>query len=195
MFLPLSNKIDNEKLLNSYHFIREDYLKFKQSNYFFDYSHAQALTFNKIENADKLQLPKSTGYFWQVCPIIFNRQVIPIIPPLVRNSFTSNLLMSMQVLPILAVFSILKPHSDINPHIDTDEHIADLSYPNSVVKYHYSLDIPIDGESALIVNRDKRILKNKDLNPFDERSIHYAYNHSSHERGVLIVSYIRQEIY
>ncbi len=195
MFLPPSEKIDQSKFLNCYDQFRKDYLEFKDKDYFFDYSHAQSLTFNKIENAHNVVLPKSTGYFWQVCPIIFNKNIIPIVSKDVQESFTANILMSMSVLPVLAVFSILKPNSDIDPHIDTDEHIADLSYPNSVVKYHFSLDIPNDGECALIVGNTKRILNNNDLNCFDERTTHYAYNHSNSERGVLIVSYIRKEIY
>ena len=110
--------------------------------------------------------------------------------------------MSYEIKPILAVFSILEPGSEIDPHSDYDDMIvmkeSQILYPGvetSVVKYHYSLDIPEDGESALIVGNEKRILKNKDLNPFDETTTHWAYNRSSRRRGVLIVSYLRQELY
>jgi aspartyl/asparaginyl beta-hydroxylase (cupin superfamily) len=202
MFLPLSDRIDNQKFFDGYQNIKNDYLNFRNEDYFFDYSHDYQLT--STTDFSKVTLPKSTGYFWQVCPLIYNKQILPIVPEEVRNSFTANLIMSFPVLPVLAVFSILEPHSDIDPHIDTDERIVmneNASYrPNqivmsSVVKYHFSLDIPTDGECALIVGDEKRLLNNRDLNPFDERTTHYAYNHSSSRRGVLIVSYIRKDLY
>jgi len=202
MFLPLSKLIDNQKLYQSYDLIKKDYITFRDMGYFFDYSHDYELT--STTDFNKVVLPKSTGYFWQVCPLIYNKQILPIVPEDVKNSFTASLIMSFPVLPVLAVFSILEPHSDIDPHIDTDERIImneSASYRKnqivmtSVVKYHYSLDIPEDGESALIVGDEKRILSNGDLNPFDERTTHYAYNHSSSRRGVLIISYIRKDLY
>ncbi len=202
MFLPLSDRINNQKIYESYDLIKKDYINFRDKNYFFDYSHDYELT--STTDFSKVVLPKSTGYFWQVCPLVYNKQILPIVPEDVKNSFTANLIMSFPVLPVLAVFSILEPHSDIDPHIDTDERIImneNASYRtnqivmSSVVKYHYSLDIPEDGESALIVGEEKRILKNGDLNPFDERTTHYAYNHSSSRRGVLIISYIRKDLY
>jgi hypothetical protein len=202
MFLPLSEKIDSKKFLDNYDFIKKDYLTFRDKNYFFDYSHDYQLTASK--DFSQLELPKSTGYFWQVCPLIFNRQVLPIVSKDIQESFTTQLIMSLEVLPVLAVFSILEPKSKIDPHIDTDERILMNNPPeytmpqmvmNSVVKYHFSLDIPKDGESALIVGNEKRVLNDRDLNPFDERTTHYAYNQSSFRRGVLIVSYIRKELY
>lgn len=193
MFLPLSEKIDNNKLFDNYEKIKNDYIKFRDNQYFFDYSHEYNLT--SMDDNFEGFIPKKENYFWKVCPFIFNRKVIQRMPEEVRNCFTTNLIMSMDVLPVLAVFSILEPHSKIDPHIDTDERIAGLNSLNSVVKYHYSLDIPFSGQSGLVVGDKQVILKNKDLNPFDERTVHYAYNQSDQPRGVLILSYIRKELY
>jgi hypothetical protein len=195
MFLPVSTKLNFNKLYHNYSLIRNDYLNFRDSNIFFDYSHDYDLT---IEDLNSFVIPQSTGHFWQVCPLILNRQILPIIPIEVQECFTAKLLMSYDIKPVLAVFSILEPKSEIEPHQDFDDNIVCKDYgktETSVVKYHYSLDIPDDGESALIVGNEKRILKNKDLNPFDETTTHYAYNRSSKRRGVLIVSYLRNELY
>jgi hypothetical protein len=199
MFLELSKVVDNEQLLVNYETIKADYLNFKQKDYFVDYSHEYNLV---CDDLTKLAIPKKTGYFWQVCPLIIGKQIIPILPLEIKNCFTANLLMSFNVQPILAVFSMLEPHSEVDPHSDHDENIIvkNSNTPNyikktSVVKYHYSLDIPPGNNCALKVLDEERILKNKDLNPFDETSIHSAYNRSDFRRGVLIVSYLRHEIY
>ena len=200
MFLQLSKEIDNDKLFDNIEKIKNDYFNFLNKDYFFDYSHDYNLTFN---NEDLGQfVPKKTNYFWKVCPIIFNKKVIPIFPKDIQNCFTSSLIMSFNVLPVLETFSLLEPHSKIDPHIDTDDHIAMNNHnipvhlrKTSVVKYHLSLDIPDDAESGLVVSKEHRILKNGDLNPFDETSTHWAYNKSSKRRGVLIISYLRHELY
>lgn len=191
MFLPLSNKIDSDKFFVNYQHIKQDYIKFRDNQYFFDYSHEYNLT--SMDQNFTGFVPQNNNYFWKVCPLIYNRNLITRMPNDVVHSFTSKFLMSLSVLPVLAVFSILEPHSKIDPHIDTDERIDGLSYPNSVVKYHFSLDIP--EKCGLIVGSEERILNDMDLNPFDERTTHYAYNYSSSRRGVLIVSYIRSDLY
>lgn len=191
MFLPLSEKIDNQKLFDNYELIKNDYHNFLNNGYFFDYSHEYNLT--AMDDQFTGFVPVNNDYFWKVCPLIYNRKPITRMPNDVVNSFTTNLLLSLDVLPVLAVFSILEPQSEIDPHIDTDERISGFSYPNSVVKYHFSLDIPND--CSLVVGEENRTLKNKDLNPFDERTLHYAYNRSTLKRGVLISSYIRTELY
>ena len=50
-----------------------------------------------------------TGYKWQVCPLIFNRRAIKVVPLEIRHSFTTDLLLAQEVKPVLAVFSILEP--------------------------------------------------------------------------------------
>lgn len=202
MFLPLSEKIENQKLIDGYDQIKKDYLSFRD-NYFFDYSHATELTLTPSSvDPNTVALPKSTGYFWQVCPLIYAKKVLSIIPFEVQECFTTKLIMSFDVKPVLAVFSMLEPNSEMNPHIDTDDQIVLHTHnipvcqrETSVVKYHFSLDIPDSGECALQVLNEKRILKNKDLNPFDETSTHFAYNRSNKKRGALIISYLRNEIY
>jgi hypothetical protein len=199
MFLPLSKEIDNQKLFDNVEKIKNDYLNFLNKDYFFDYSHDYNLTSN--ENLEGF-VPKKTDYFWKVCPIIFNKKIISFFSKDIQDCFTSSLIMSFDVLPVLATFSLLEPHSEIDPHIDTDDHIAMHNYNipvhlrrTSVVKYHLSLDIPDDGESGLVVLNKKRVLKNGDLNPFDETNTHWAYNRSSKRRGVLIISYLKHELY
>jgi hypothetical protein len=199
MFLELSKVVDNGQLLSNYEKIKDDYLNFKQKDYFVDYHHKYNLV---CDDLTKLPMPEKNGHFWQACPLIIGKQVIPLIPLEVQNCFTINLLMSFDVQPILAVFSMLEPHSEVNPHSDHDDNIIvknstfiDRIKKTSVVKYHYSLDIPPGNNCALKVLDEERILKDRDLNPFDETSIHSAYNRSDFRRGVLIVSYLRHEIY
>jgi hypothetical protein len=199
MFLPLSKVIDNDKLLDNYEKIRNDYLDFVKKDYLLDYSHDYNLV---CDDLTQLKIPPKTGHFWQVCPLIIGRKVIPLLPMEVQDCFTVNLLMSFEVKPVLAVFSLLEPQSVVDPHYDADDdiimknsHIPVSRRKTSVVKYHYSIDIPKGNKCGLKVLDELRILKNKDLNPFVETSIHSAFNKSHQRRGALIVSYLKHEIY
>lgn len=199
MFLPLSNIIDNNQLLDNYKLIKNDYLNFVEKDYLVDYSHDYNLV---CDDLSQLKIPPKTGHFWQVCPLIIGGKVIPILPSEVQTSFTVNLLMSFKVKPVLAVFSLLEPHSEVDPHYDADDeivmhnrHIPVHQRKTSIVKYHYSLDIPKGGKCGLQVLNELRILKNKDINPFIETSVHSAFNRSDYRRGVLIVSYLKHQIY
>jgi hypothetical protein len=199
MFLPLSKVIDNKKLLDNYEQIKNDYLNFVKKDYLVDYSHEYNLVCDDLNN---LKIPPKTGHFWQVCPLIINGQVIPILPSEVKNCFTIDLLLSFKVKPVLSVFSLLEPHSEVDPHYDSDDdivmknsHIPFFKRNTKVVKYHYSLDIPPGNKCGLKVLDQLRILKNKDINPFIETSIHSAFNRSNKRRGVLITSYLKHEIY
>lgn len=197
MFLIPSPKINYNLIIDSYDHILNDYINFLNNEYFFDYTHENNLTCSNVNDSQSISLPKSTGYFWQVCPLIYSKQIIPIVSSDIRNSFTSKLLMSLDVKPVLAVFSMLEPNSRITPHVDRDYHIQrsnGIFTNSSIVKYHFSLDIP-NGECGLQVSDENRILKNKDLNIFDESNMHFAYNMSNSRRGVLIVSYVRSELY
>ena len=193
MFLPLSKEIDNQKLIESIDVIRKEYQTFLQKDYFVDYGHEQELTFNPElfpSNARK------TGYFWQVCPLVFDKKIPKSLPKDICDSFIVRLIMSFSVKPVLAVFSMLEPGSIVEPHFDSDNHIGNIGKKKStVVKYHFSVDIPDEGECALQVLNEKRILKNGDINPFDETKIHSAYNKSCNRRGVLIISYLKNELY
>tara|TARA_B110000977_G_C10884463_1_gene418855 strand:+ start:107 stop:724 length:618 start_codon:yes stop_codon:yes gene_type:complete len=197
-FLPVSDKLDFYKILNNYEKIKQDYLEFSNMGVHFDYSHEYDLT----KDISELSLPLNTGYFWQVCPLVFKREIVPFMPSFVYESFTTKLLMSLKIKPVLAIFSIFEPYSEIPSHIDMDDEIVcntkNIPYQEretSVVKYHLSLDIPSGNSCSLVVNNENKVLKNGDLNIFDETNPHWAYNQSPQRRGVLIVSYLRNELY
>jgi len=199
MFLPLSEKVDNQLILDSYDKIKEDYLNFlgDYKKYFFDYQHSWDLNFGW-----ESKLPKNTGYFWQVCPLVYGRYPVPglLWHKEIEECFTTKLIMSFKVKPILAIFSVLDPNGIVKPHADYDDELMasfdGIRKPGeTIVKYHFSLDIPDDGPCGLKVGGEERILKNCELNPFDERSTHSAYNKSSKRRGALIMSFARSEIY
>jgi len=199
MFLPLSEKVDNQLILDSYDKIKEDYFNFlgDYKKYFFDYQHSWDLNFGWGSG-----LPKNTGYFWQVCPLIYGRYPVPgmIWHKEVEECFTTQMIASFKVRPILAIFSVLEPNGIVDPHSDYDDDLMSsfdgIRKPGeTIVKYHLSLDIPDDGPCGLKVGGEERILKNRELNPFDERSTHSAYNKSSKKRGALIMSFARSEIY
>jgi len=193
MFLELSKKIDNSLLLNNFEAFKEDYLRFKEKGYFFDYTH----------NRDEvLHSPKRTDFYWQVCPLIYNRGDFPIASNDIKNSRSVEILKKLHPLPLVATFSIMKGNSEIPPHSDHDDEIAENNQhiphalrTTSVVKYLYALDVPSDGECAITVNDQTKILKNKDILVFDETDTHSAYNRSNNSRGVLIISFLRHEIF
>lgn len=182
MFLIPSKKINHKKLLDNFDIIKDEYSKIPIED-FFDYPDVRSGMEEMINN------PKNTGTFWQVYPLIYLMKSWPN-----RNSKTTELLLDLEIIPLLSVFSILHPYSQIDPHEDHDESKVE-DYSTTVVKYHLSIDIPSEGESALIVNNESRILKNKDLNVFDESSTHWVYNKSSKIRGVLIISFLKKDLY
>jgi len=188
------SKIDVSIFYDNYDVIKSDYLNFKSNPFFIDYSHTYDLT--SLDGNFFGFIPTYTPDFpWKVCPLIFNRQKISRTPLQVQQSETVRLLLSQPIKPVLVVFSILEPGVELSPHSDGDERIDSRYLQSSVIKYHFSLDIPSDGPSALVVNDEVRLLKDGDLNLFDEKlSAHYAYNKSSNRRGVLIASYIREEV-
>jgi len=191
---PTLSKIDTKIFTDNYGLIREDYIKFRNYDYFIDYSHEYDLT---AADDDFLGfVPTLTpDYPWKVCPLIFNRRDIKRTPKQCRECFTTQLLLSQPIKPVLAVFSILEPGAELEPHSDGDERIDPRYNGSSVIKYHFCLDIPSDGECGLVVNDHQRLLSNGDLNLFDEKlTEHYAYNTSQNRRGVLIASYIRDEV-
>jgi aspartyl/asparaginyl beta-hydroxylase (cupin superfamily) len=193
MFLKPSNIIDNNLLFDNLKIFQSDYFKFKEKGYFFDYSH----------NRDEvLHSPKRTNYFWQVCPLMYNRDDFPISPEEVKKSESIKILKQISPLPLIATFSIMTGNSEIPLHTDHDDDVGSLNNKiphkdrtTSVVKYHLSLDVPLDGECAMIVKDETKVLKTGDLVIFDETDSHGAYNRSKNIRGVLIISFLRHEIY
>lgn len=191
---PELSKIDTKIFTDNFGLIREDYIKLRNYDFFIDYSHEYDLT---AADDDFLGfVPTLTAdYPWKVCPLIFNRKIIKRTPKQCQECFTTELLLNQPIQPVLAVFSILEPGAELDPHSDGDERIDPRYLGSSVIKYHFALDIPPVGECGLVVNDEQRILSNGDLNLFDEKiSQHYAYNTSESRRGVLIVSYIRDEV-
>jgi len=193
MFLNPSEKVNFDIILDNIDNISKDYFKFKEQDLFFDYTH----------NRDEfLVTPKKTDYFWQICPLMLDGEDFPNMPEEIKNCFTLKLLKELNVIPVIGSFSILNPGGEVVPHTDHDDevrehtqHIPPSERSNSVVKYHLSLDIPSDGECALIVGDENRILHNGDINVFDETVTHSAYNRSQHKRGVLIISFLRSDLY
>tara|TARA_B100000902_G_scaffold391987_1_gene443571 strand:+ start:1487 stop:2074 length:588 start_codon:yes stop_codon:yes gene_type:complete len=192
MFINEATKIDTGIFTDNLEAIKKDYNRFKDMDYFFDYSHTYNLTADAGDFSNFT--PQMTGYKWQVCPMVFNRKAIRVVPLEIRHSFTTDLLLSQEVKPVLAVFSILESGAELDPHSDGDKRIDPQYWNSTVYKFHFSLDVPEDGESALVCGGETRVLKDGDLNVFDEEGEHYAYNRSTGRRGVLIVSYIKAEI-
>jgi hypothetical protein len=192
---PSLSRIDTSIFTDNYGQIREDYIKMRNYDFFIDYSHTYDLTANPGDDFLGFTPTLTPDSPWKVCPLIFNRRDINRTPKLCRECFTTELLLNQPIQPVLAVFSILEPGVELEPHSDGDQRI-DPNYANSsVIKFHFALDVPSDGECGLVVNDERRVLNNSDLNLFDEKlSPHYAYNQSASRRGVLIVSYIRDEV-
>lgn len=187
--------IDPKIFTDNYGKIREDYIKIRNYDLFIDYSPTYDLTADQDGNFLEFTPTLTPDSPWKISPLIFNRRIINRTPKQCRDCFTTNLLLSQPVLPVLAVFSILEPGAELEPHSDGDQRIDENYKDSSVIKYHFSIDIPSDNECGLVVNNEQRILNNGDLNMFDEKlSEHYAYNKCSTRRGVLIVSYIRDEV-
>jgi hypothetical protein len=196
MFInPKLSIINIQIFSDNYSKIKKDYINFKDNNYFFDYSHEYDLTSANGGFPNGFSPSNTPGFHWKVCPLVFNRKPLLIMNKQCQECFTTKLLLDQAIQPVLAVFSILEPGAELDPHSDGDERIDPQYLRSSVIKFHFCLDIPSNGESALVVNNERRILKNRDLNLFDEKlSQHYAYNRSTNSRGVLIASYIRDEV-
>jgi len=192
---PSLSRIDTSIFTDNYGQIREDYIKMRNYDFFIDYSHTYDLTANPGDDFLGFTPTLTPDSPWKVCPLIFNRKDIKRTPKLCRECFTTELLLNQPIQPVLAVFSILEPGVELEPHSDGDQRIDPNYADSSVIKFHFGLDVPPNGDCGLVVNGEKRVLENGDLNLFDEKlSPHYAYNQSASRRGVLIVSYIRDEV-
>jgi hypothetical protein len=201
MFLPPSKNINTSLWHDNFHHIVDDYKTAMDIGYHFDYQHEVDISDPTKLDDIKMQLTQ-TGYFWQVSPLIYNREPIPFLPDQLKNCKTVELLMSDSIKPIFAIFSILGPETEIDPHVDTDDeivtgqkHVPWQDRETSVVKYHLGIDVPSDAESCLVVDNIIEQVQENKLLCFDETLVHYAYNRSNQKRGVLIVSYLRNELY
>lgn len=196
MFIELSDKIDNDLIINSLEEIQKDYRWCIDNDFWFDYTHNIDLV---DPNPDLLT---RNGEFWTVVPLILAGEVLDFIPERLQNSHTVKTLMGMDAKPVIAIFSMLEPNSDIDPHIDTDDEVVmgtkDIPWnerESSIVKYHMGVDVHNDGDARMVVGDASEKVSEGKLVAFDETITHYAYNHTSKKRGVLIISYLKHELY
>lgn len=189
-FLPLHKNIESA-LVKNYNSIRNEYLDLSQLD-FSDFMSVEELLTN----------PANTGHYWQVVLLIWNKEINSKLSEKLKNSLTIKTLMSLEIKPTVAVYSKLLPGAYIEKHGDYDDiFIEGGTIPESyeyrstgLIKYHLALDVPTDGECAVIVEDNKKIIKNGDIYCFDEGSCHEAYNRSNYSRGVLIVSFMKKDL-
>ncbi len=181
MFLSPSDKINLQLLKDNLDVIRNEYLSIKPEE-FYDYT---SLRYG-IENL--LKGTQNNNESWQVYPLMYKFK-----PWQDRSSKTIEILQQLGVTPLLATFSKLAPNSEIPPHEDHDETVVG-DHSTTVIKYHLVIDAPTSGESGIGVGDQFRIMKNGDINVFDESMTHWVYNRSNESRGVLIISFLRNEI-
>lgn len=188
----LNTRQDIKSILEkNYKEIQKDYLSLYKDDF---------VDFLSVEEV--LSNPKNTGHYWQVSLLIWNKEVSPNISDKLKKSKTLETLFSLPVKPTVAVFSKLLPGGHIDKHGDYDDvFIENLPIPEDyeyretgLIKYHLALDVPVTGECAIIVEEDKKIIKNGDIYAFDEGSCHEAYNQSEFERGVLIISFMKKDL-
>ena len=68
MFINDATKIDTGIFTDNLEAIKKDYIRFRDMDYFFDYSHTYNLTADAGDFSDFV--PTQTGYKWQVCPMV-----------------------------------------------------------------------------------------------------------------------------
>jgi aspartyl/asparaginyl beta-hydroxylase (cupin superfamily) len=181
MFLKPSDKINIQKLKDNFEDIKKEYLSLNPND-FYDYTSIKY----GIENL--LAGPVNNGEFWQVFPLMYNFK-----PWQERSSKTIEILQGLGVTPLLATFSKLAPNSEIPPHEDHDETIVgDKS--TTVIKYHMVIDADENDSCAIGVGNETRVMKNGDINVFDESMTHWVYNRSNNYRGVLIISFLKRDL-
>lgn len=189
-FLPLNKNISSV-LLKNYQEIKNDYLNLSESD-FSDFLSVEQVLYD----------PKNTGYFWQVCLLIWNKETNSHLPQELKDSKTIEVLNSLEIRPTVAVFSKILPGGHIEKHGDYDDvyiekipEPEEYQYrPTGLIKYHLALDVPQDGECAIIVEGNKKVIQNGDIYSFDEGTVHEAYNCSDKSRGVLIVSFMKRDL-
>ena len=154
---PSLSRIDTSIFTDNYGQIREDYIKMRNYDFFIDYSHTYDLTANPGDDFLGFTPTLTPDSPWKVCPLIFNRRDIKRTPKLCRECFTTELLLNQPIQPVLAVFSILEPGVELEPHSDGDQRIDPNYADSSVIKFHFGLDVPPNGDCGLVVNGEKRV--------------------------------------
>lgn len=184
MFLSPFNKKDADTILENFEIFKRDYLDSIKEDNFFDY--------NSIKTGinDMIDQPSKKNSNWQVCPIWFKFEPWPQKEHLESNE----VIRKLQIKPLQAGFSKLLPNTVLPWHEDHDESIVHR-YDTTIVKYHLTLTSPKNGESGLeLKGKESRILREGDLNIFDESMTHRAWNKGDQERGVLLISYLRADL-
>lgn len=184
MFLAPSTKFDSSYLLDNLKIFQKEYEQALSSNSFLDYSSVETGT------KDMIDKPVNQNHEWQVYPLWYKFNPWP------HKEYleTIEILKKLQVTPLQAAFSKLLPNTLLPWHEDHDESTVDRN-DTTVIKYHLTLTESDSGSCGLENLDESRILKVGDLNIFDESETHRAYNYSDQERGVLLISFLRSDIF
>jgi hypothetical protein len=190
-FLPIDPKIEF-LLKENYEAIRRDYLSLSLED-FTDFTSLEEVIYD----------PKHTGtHYWQIAIMIWNNQIFNFIPDKLKNSKTMEILSTFPFPPSTAGYSKLLSGGHIEKHHDADDVCGqDLPAPDEyqyretgLIKFCLAVDVPEDGECIVIVENNKKILKNGDIYAFDEGSDHEAFNLSNNDRGIFIVSFTKKDL-
>lgn len=184
MFLEPFNKNDVNIILENFNIFQKDYYDAVTEGNFLDYSSVKTGIKDMIAN------PSNSNSHWQVFPLWYKFN-----PWEGRENLkTIEVLKKLQIRPLQAAFSKLLPNTILPWHEDHDESSVHR-FDTSIIKYHLTLSNPGIGDSGLeIKDKENRILKEGDLNIFDESMTHRAWNNSDKERGVLLISFLRSDI-
>lgn len=183
MFLTPQSAVDSNLLLSNLITFQKDYEFLRDNRMFYDYNNMDDIVENR----------RDTGHFWQVAPFIYNKELLSGLPDEFANLETVKIIQSLKVQPILATFSVLKPYSKIDDHEDHDEDCIAGVDDTYVIKYHLGIDVT--GTAGLVVNNEASTVETGKLNVFNESMPHYAYNNSSKDRCVLILSFLASDLY
>lgn len=182
MFLTPSVKFNYNRLIDNLIIFQEEYNVALTTGSFLDYSSVETGT------QDLIDKPVNQNREWQVFPLWYRFNPWPGR----ENLQTCKILEELEVRPLQAAFSKLLPGTLLPWHEDHDEATVHR-YDTTVIKYHLTLT-GFENSGLEKINQS-RILKEGDLNVFDESEPHRAYNYSDQERGVLLISFLRSDLY
>lgn len=196
-FKPLSEKINVQMLISNFNKLREEYLKCQDAD-FFDMVNAEPPQSELEFFLEKVRSgKKNDNHQWQWIPLIWNGEIFEGNPDHIKQSDTIKILLNLGITPMMAVYSRMAPGTVLDPHHDLDDVVFGESpmpedinnHDAGLIKYHFALDVPLNGKCGVKVLNEEKIIQNKDLYSFDENMTHSAYNLSDESRGVLIFSF------
>lgn len=136
---------------------------------------------NLIGNKDWIEWPEKELYGndgWNIIPIygfnIWNKKFMRLCPE------TTKFLRSIPTLRT-ALFSKLKANTRL------EEHQGWAKLANYVLRCHYPLIVPKDGECYMMVEGEKRLHKEREWLIFDDSKKHYAVNDTDDDRYILLI--------